>query len=205
MALAIDGPARAEPQIGALAASGSQKVFLVRHAQASGQDLEAPLTEQGVASLASLVRFFRAHRVEQVHSSPAARSIQTALAIARSKNLPVLTDRRLIERRLAREARSDWQDQLRLSFADPNYSLAGGESLVGARHRIFAVLQDIARSRSKAVAIVSHGNLIAACLGAIDCAFGYDGWRAMGNPHVYAVEIGGAAPAAFVDYGIVRV
>jgi 2,3-bisphosphoglycerate-dependent phosphoglycerate mutase len=77
---------------------------------------------------------------------------------------------------------------LRLSFENWDYKIDGGESLNDIKRRVLRALKKIAQSDFERPIFTAHGNLIAAVLGAIDPDFEFEQWRAMKNPHLYALS-----------------
>src|SRR2546421_6220368 len=88
-------------------------LYIVRHCQASGQEPEAPLTQQGQAQATELVRFLSNKGIERIVSSPYKRAIQSIAPLAQSLQLEVETDTRLVERVLSTTALPDWRARLR--------------------------------------------------------------------------------------------
>jgi 2,3-bisphosphoglycerate-dependent phosphoglycerate mutase len=164
-------------------------LYLVRHAAATGQEPEAPLTAEGRFQSGKLAEFFRDIELDLVVSSPYVRAVETILPLAQERGLSVETDPRLKERVLCGRPRDDWMDLLKRSFEDPHLCFEGGESGKEALERALSALKDWTRSSAKNVAIVSHGNLLALILGHFDRRFGFEGWKAMSNPDVYQVRL----------------
>jgi len=61
--------------------------------------------------------------------------------------------------------------------------------------RGLAVVRDVLDAGHHLPVLVTHGQLLALVLHAIDERFGFDDWRALTNPDVYAIE--GAADGAY--------
>ena len=90
---------------------------------------------------------------------------------------------------------------LRLSFENWDYKIDGGESLNDTQRRALRGLRKIAQSNFERPIVAAHGNLIAAVLGAIDPDFGFEQWRAMKNPHLYALSYQQDQLRGFEDIG----
>jgi 2,3-bisphosphoglycerate-dependent phosphoglycerate mutase len=165
-------------------------VYLVRHCRATGQEPEAALTPEGAMQAERLADFLAPFGIERIVSSPFARALASVEALARRTGLAIETDERLAERALCGEPRPDWRDQLRASFDDLDLCLPGGESSRAAMARGRAALDQAARPGATAVAVVTHGNLLALLLRSFDARFGFDDWAGLGNPDVFRVELG---------------
>ncbi len=100
-------------------------------------------------------------------------------------------DDRLAERVLATAPAEDWRDRLRRSFADPALAWPGGESGAAAARRGLAALADAVAGAEGAVAIVSHGNLLALLLHSLDGRDGFAAWAALSNPDVFHIDPAG--------------
>ncbi|MCM3268785.1 histidine phosphatase family protein [Paenibacillus elgii] len=163
-----------------------QAIYLIRHAQATGQAPDAALSPQGEAQAAILADLLHAFPVDAVVSSPYLRAMQTIRPLAQRAGLSVTTDDRLRERVLSTLDLPNWRDLLKHSFEEPDWSAEGGESGRMAMNRGVSVLRDILRTEAQRhIAVVTHGNLMTLMLQAFDSRFGYDRWEQLTNPDVY--------------------
>jgi probable phosphoglycerate mutase len=157
-------------------------VFLVRHAQAyrnvpgwlrprdlSEQQLDS-LTPRGETQAAALGRALAAERISLVLSSPAGRARQTAAAIASAVGAgeprvePALGSLRGGQTPQGEPASYAWREEQWESGADPRP--AGGESLGDGLTRARELIERLAAEQPGArVALVSHGEVVAALLG----------------------------------------
>jgi 2,3-bisphosphoglycerate-dependent phosphoglycerate mutase len=168
----------------------SKQLYLVRHCQAAGQEPDSPLTSDGTAQAADLVRFLSDLPVDRIVSSPFLRARASIMPLARRLDLPVEIDARLAERVLAGPGPlPDWRDHLRAGFADPDLYLPGGESGRTAQARGVAALTDILAHPAQHTAVVTHGNLLALLLQHFDSAYGFDAWQRLTNPDVFVVDV----------------
>ena len=83
---------------------------LVRHCQATGQELQAELTEEGKEPAKVLMRFFEKRNIKHIISSSFTRAIQSIQPTADSLSLQVEIDGRLAER-----AQADFKKTKRLA------------------------------------------------------------------------------------------
>ena len=125
-------------------------------------------------------------------SSPYVRAMETSQPYCDSAGLEFQTDLDLSERQLKpfdlRLPFDELMHNLRLSFENWDYKIDGGESLNDIKRRVLRALKKIAQSDFERPIVTAHGNLIAAVLGAIDPDFEFEQWRAMKNPHLYALS-----------------
>jgi 2,3-bisphosphoglycerate-dependent phosphoglycerate mutase len=164
-------------------------VYLVRHASAHGQPVEAPLTEQGRKQALALVDFFKNKDVDIIYSSPFKRAIDTIRPLSESKDLKIVEDSRLGERILSTVDFEDWRDKLKQSFDDFDLIFEGGESQSEGMIRAKTMLEDILISREDHVLLVSHGNMTTLLMRYFNESFGYDCLMEMTNPDVFEVVV----------------
>ena len=162
--------------------------YLIRHCSATGQEPDAPLTEDGEQQARDLAHFFRDTPIDRIISSDYMRAIASITPVATSKQLTIETEPKLRERILSLEPRDDWFELLRHSFTDASFSLPGAESGQEATARIRNVIENN-REPSKTIVLVTHGNLLALLLQHVDNRFDFDTWRTLSNPDVYCLEI----------------
>ncbi|QFP76619.1 histidine phosphatase family protein [Deinococcus sp. AJ005] len=153
--------------------------LLIRHAKASGQAPDAPLTAEGEEQAQKLTQQLSQHAVSRIVSSPWVRAVDTARPLAQALGLEIETDERLTERVLSGRDLPHWQTALKASFLDPKLCLEGGESGGIAKARALAALND-AHNPHGLTAIFTHGNLLALLLG-----LDYGGWADLRNPDVW--------------------
>ena len=124
-----------------------------------------------------------------MYASPYPRALETVRPLARVRGLEPTVIDDLRERLLCPNPLADWLDHVRRSFAEPDYAIAGGESSRAAQRRVADVLAQIAaRHPDETVVAGSHGNLIALALQLDDPSVGFEFWKAMPMPAVYAVS-----------------
>jgi 2,3-bisphosphoglycerate-dependent phosphoglycerate mutase len=165
---------------------------MIRHCEATGQDPDAPLTEEGARQAMAVADLLACADVGHIVSSPYARALQTVQPLSASRGIPVHTDGRLIERVLSGVPLSDWQDHLRNSFDNPARALPGGESANEARIRGRAAIDDaVTAAAGRAVAIVTHGNLMALLLASLGAQGGYNLWERLSYPDIFQISCSG--------------
>lgn len=168
-------------------------LLLIRHAKATGQAPDAPLTPDGEAEARRLADTLSGAGITRIVSSPWRRAVETARPLAARLGLEVGTDERLTERVLSGADLPGWMAHLEASFADPDLALPGGESGRVARTRILAALAE-ARDPGGVTAVFTHGNLLALALG-----LNHAGWAGLRNPDVWRLD--GAGRGARLEGG----
>jgi 2,3-bisphosphoglycerate-dependent phosphoglycerate mutase len=166
-----------------------RRVVLLRHCEATGPAPDAPLTTAGRAQAAALVDRLLPLGIDHVVSSPFARARESIAPFAQAAGLSVAIDSRLAERRVAAAPVADLAGEVRRAFADLDHRLPGGESAREAEARGCAVVGELLASAHRVPLAVTHGQLLALMLRAIDDRFGFADWRAMTSPDVVVVEV----------------
>ena len=165
------------------------KALLIRHAASTHQAPDAPLSAEGYAQAERLAPVLAARGAGPLYASPYIRAQATIApyATASGQQVTILNDLR--ERLLSPVSLDDWQDHIRRSFQDPDHAPEGGESHNALRSRAGTALAQIAQSGGALPAFVTHGGLTSALFSAIDPSFGFDQWRGLRNPDVFAVTL----------------
>jgi 2,3-bisphosphoglycerate-dependent phosphoglycerate mutase len=174
-----------------------QTLFLIRHAESSGPEPGARLTERGAAQANALANTLAALDIEAVFSSPYQRALATIAPFCARQALPVSVVNGLRERLLSPTPCHDWQHHIAASFTDTAYALPGGESLDTVRARSLQAFAKMASTGHARFAAVSHGNLIASVLHHLNPDFGFDGWRSLRNPDVFELSLLNGQPVAY--------
>lgn len=174
----------------------NRKLFLIRHAQATGQAPNAELTSLGIEQAEALVERMGGLGIDSLYASPYRRARATIEPFANRFGFDITVLEDLHERVLLAEDHN-WLDHVERSFADFDHKLRGGESLRDAQHRALGAIAEIAGANHSAAAAVSHGNLIAIVLCHIDASFGFHQWRAMRNPDIFEISLDEGRPSTF--------
>jgi 2,3-bisphosphoglycerate-dependent phosphoglycerate mutase len=172
------------------------EVLLVRHAAATGQESDAPLSSEGERQAEALAELLTEHNVERVICSPFLRAIQSVAPYCQRHQLEVEIEPQLVERVLSKQDLPDWRAELRRSFDDLDYHLETGESSRAAQNRGVAVLQEALASEQRC-ALITHGNLLALLLNFMLPAIGYEDWARLSNPDVFSVQTDQAGKSTF--------
>ncbi|WP_040979486.1 histidine phosphatase family protein [Oceanobacillus jeddahense] len=167
----------------------NKTVYIIRHCEATGQAPDAPLTEKGKEQAEELAAFLSDKEVNRIISSPFLRAIQTIEPLAEKNNLKIETDHRLRERVLSTVSMPDWIEKLEAAYTDLDLKYEGGESGNEATRRIVDVVNDLRTSDAENSIIVAHGGIISLLLHYYEKNAGFEAWRTLSNPDVYALKI----------------
>lgn len=169
-----------------------KRIYFIRHCSAEGQHPDAPLTNLGLQQANELSSFLQNTNESfcGIWSSPYLRAIDTIKPFSNYLNLEINIDDRLKERVLCAEPTEDWMDALKQSFDDPEFYLPGGESASTLLQRANAVLTPLINNpKLTNIIIVSHGNILSHLFHQFNGDFGFEDWKTLGNPDVYALDI----------------
>ena len=157
-------------------------IYLIRHAQAEGNLYRrchswhnGLITVKGHTQIEALERRFEGVPIDAVYSSDLYRTMTTARAIYRSRDLPLRVDSDLREIGAGvwedvpwGQLLHDHRDSLSAFLAcDPNWQVEGSETHLQVRDRMQAAIGRIAAAHpDQTVAVVSHGCAIRTALSA---------------------------------------
>lgn len=159
-------------------------VYLVRHCQAAGQELQAELTDEGKEQARELMRFFEKRNIKHIISSPFTRAIQSIQPTAASLGLQVAIDERLAEHKLLSNNLNDWLERFKESVSDGELKMAGGKSSREVAKRGMEVLD----SANDGTVLTTHRNTMALLLMRID-GMGLKEWTGFSHPDVYEIKV----------------
>lgn len=166
------------------------KAYLIRHAKSSGQPREAPLSDEGRAQADALIPVLQALEAGPIFSSPYRRAMDTLAPYANFSGQEMTTIEDLRERHLSPVPLPDWEEHIRASFKDPDHCAPGGESHRDLMRRWTTALSHIAAAQGRPV-FATHGGMTAALFHDLDPSFGFDGWKSLSNPDLYALTLKG--------------
>lgn len=167
--------------------ASARRLLLARHCAASGQQPDAPLSDDGQRQAQALARFLSRHPIDRVVASSYTRARETIEPFAARAGLPVHLDDRLVEQTLAARPVPNWREAVRAGFADPDLRLPGGESGRDVLQRGWAALDDLFEGGHRLPVAVTHGKFLSVILNSIDADFGYEQWQSLSNPDVFAL------------------
>jgi probable phosphoglycerate mutase len=154
-------------------------LYFIRHAESAynaegriqGQT-DIGLSARGLRQAHALALALATHEIDAIYASPLQRAHQTAAILAQQLELPVRTDPRLQEIHAgifqgllwSEIRRSHPSEAERWLAQEPDFVIPGGESRRELGQRGRAALETIRAQGHRAVAVVSHGGLLAAAI-----------------------------------------
>lgn len=152
------------------------RIYLVRHAEAEGNLYrrvhgwyDSLITENGYAQIDALEKRFASIPVDAVYSSDLFRTMTTASAVYRPKNLPLHIRKQLREVNMGiwedqpwgKLAMTDREELTKFNATDPTWQVEGGENLQMLRNRMEWAIRAIAACHpGETAAVFSHGTAI---------------------------------------------
>lgn len=149
------------------------KIYLVRHAEAMGNveeffqgQTDCEVSEKGRKQLELLAERFRDIPIEAIYSSPLKRTIDTAEAVNKYHNLPIIRDKGLIEINGGVWEGKPWADLPKLYPVEhdlwqnkmQDFYIADGERMTEVFERVKNAVDKIAAENDgRTIAVVSHG------------------------------------------------
>jgi [ribosomal protein S5]-alanine N-acetyltransferase len=164
-------------------------IYLVRHCETTGQKPDAPLTDQGALDAVKLGEFFKSRSIQRVITSPYKRAVDSIRPAASHIGFAIEKDDRLMERKLSGKNLDDWETWIRRSFDDPDLCLEGGESGNEAARRANEVIDELLSEGRGPTVVVTHGNLLSFLLRKWMPEFGYNDWKNLRNPDIFALRV----------------
>ncbi len=145
-------------------------VYYVRHGQTDwnlarkmqGGGTEKELNETGIEQAKETKNILENVKFDVIIRSPMFRAEQTANIICENRDVPIIVDERMRERKLGELEGHDITEEMESKIwdYDLNYEIPGGESLHDFEQRIFEFLDDIKlKYKDKNILIVAHGGV----------------------------------------------
>ena len=155
-------------------------IYFVRHAQPlhswTGADSLRPLTDEGLADTNVVTQFLNDRRIDEYHSSPAVRCIETIRPAAEIASQKIVLHPLLIERTSGPNGNTlplfeqRWNDH---TFHEP-----GGESIKAVQTRAVPELERlILQTQGKTLVLGTHGTLFACLRNYYDPTFSYPNFQ----------------------------
>ncbi|NIK11627.1 histidine phosphatase family protein [Alkalibacillus almallahensis] len=138
----------------------TQHIYIIRHAQATGQEPEARLTTIGEQQAYSLAKFLNQYKIDRIITSPFIRAVHTIEPFAREHGYPIELDRRIGEGLINERQFSRWLTHLTNQFQDVSFTPIETDSPENKRERAIEAIEDIKKESNTSTAIVSHGGII---------------------------------------------
>ena len=146
------------------------KIYYVRHGQTDlnlakkmqGGGTEKELNETGISQAYNTKKELENVKYNLVICSPMKRAKQTAEIINEGRDIPIITDERIRERKLGKLEGHEITEEIEHQIwdYDLNYQIPDGENLHDFEKRILEFFEDIKKKYpDKTVLIVAHGGV----------------------------------------------
>jgi broad specificity phosphatase PhoE len=140
------------------------RIYFVRHGQKQEIWGDPFLTDIGIKQAEITGDFFKDKKISKIYASPLNRTVQTASIIAKSLNLEVKTDKRLVERiNWDQEGVSskDFMKEWAKTDEDRKYNPRFGKSAFLSGKNMESFVDEISNNtKDMNILIVSHGGII---------------------------------------------
>lgn len=165
-------------------------MIAVRHCSATGQESDAPLTEEGCRQAQKLAHFLKRYNFNILLSSPFKRAIDTIKPYAELTHNEIKTDKRLAERVLSTQTDPnwDWKFHLERTYKEEHLKFPGGESSFEAKQRIHSLIKELEDAGHHSVLLVTHGNLMSMLISLYEPSFEFKEWELLTNPDVFMID-----------------
>lgn len=170
-------------------------IYMVRHGESpkEGNERTRDLTDKGKQDAKKIAGSLKEEGIDVFVSSPYKRAVETIRGLAEQAGKEVAIIEDLRERVFVsgdtRISDKELLPLLRKSFADPNFSLPGGESNTACQKRAVAVLEDLVITyQGSKVVIGTHGAVMTLMMGYYDSQYGLDFLLQSSKPDVYKME-----------------
>ncbi len=170
-------------------------LYLVRHAHAHWTpDDNRPLSDEGTLAAGRLAARLSESPITAIYSSPSRRASDTVAPLASRLGLTieVVTDFRERDMLNAPVSPQEFERLAEESWRFPGQPRAGSESNAAAQRRGLAALMSVLDChRGQHVVVSTHGTLMALLINGLNPSLGFDFWRSLSFPDVYALEFTG--------------
>lgn len=169
-------------------------IYLIRHGKASleGSELERGLTDEGIKHALQITEILKKlePKINKIYSSPLRRAILTIEPTANFLKTEIHIIEGLKEKLTGDISGKNLNEEKRKMWDDFDAKLPGAESSKEATERAISALNNIKNqlSEGSAVAVQSHGTLIALILHHFNPNFGFTEWKNMTMPDIYKIS-----------------
>ncbi|WP_058300495.1 histidine phosphatase family protein [Gorillibacterium timonense] len=171
-------------------------LYMVRHGESlktEGNERTRGLTDKGWADVDRITNLLKEEGIDAFVSSPYRRAVLTIEGLAQSLGKEITVYEELRELNFISEnqgiADQDIYPTLQKMFADPSYSLPGGESNAACLERSVAALKDILQKhKGQKIVVGTHGLIMTLMMGHFDSQYGLDFLLQISKPDVYRLE-----------------
>lgn len=173
-----------------------KKIFIIRHGEAKGNDLDCPLTSEGIKQVENMVvSLLQTEEIKEckIMSSEYQRAVETAEIFAKhlDMDLNFCKDWRLNEINVG-SIKENFKEELKKRFECVNskFEGEGGESIHQVMERTHQVIRDIINENDKNnYILVTHRITAVLLLHYFDKQFGFDKAWELTSPDAYLIKI----------------
>ena len=168
-------------------------IYLVRHGKSSmeGSEAERGLEPEGETHAKAIGARLQSvsPSVIAIYASPYRRAQLTMKPLSEQLGLPISVVDDFREKDMSDQPVDDMKGARLKMWEDFDFRLPGGESIREAQARALAAINALRQAHpDEAVAVGSHGTLIALILNFFMPDFGYESWRGMLMPDIYRID-----------------
>ncbi|WP_201715321.1 histidine phosphatase family protein [Rossellomorea arthrocnemi] len=170
------------------------KLYLVRHAHSvyTPEELTRPLSAKGKQDALQVTERLKNERIDVVCSSPYKRAVETVEGIAGLINQEIILVEEMRERTLSAGPVENFHEAISSVWADPAFSLEGGESNLTAQNRgVHAIFNIMEEYNGENVVIGTHGNIMVLIMNYFDETYDVEFWRELEMPDIYCLTFDG--------------
>ncbi|MEG0844466.1 MAG: histidine phosphatase family protein [Romboutsia sp.] len=157
------------------------RVYFVRHAKPDfsvHDDLNRPLTEEGLRDSEKLAEYFKDKNITKMYSSPYKRSLDTIKEVSNmfKLNIDIVEDFR--ERKISNDWIEDFDKFTEMQWNDFNYKLIDGETLSEVQSRNIKELHRILmENNEQEIVIGTHGTALSTIINYYDSNFNHSSFN----------------------------
>ncbi|RUT44458.1 histidine phosphatase family protein [Paenibacillus anaericanus] len=174
-------------------------IYMVRHGESlktEGNERTRGLTDKGKTDAHIIAELLKDEGINTFVSSPYSRASLTIENLAHSlgKEIVVFEDLREIDFSSDDKILDDKEvyPAVRKMFADPDFSLPGGESITTCQKRSITTLKQILREyKGQKVVLGTHGAVMTLMMGYFDSQYDLDFLFKTSKPDIYRMEFDG--------------
>lgn len=166
-------------------------IYVIRHGEATSNEPDAPLTEDGLKQAQQLAEFLsRITNIEnsRLISSPYSRASNTAEIVAARINQTFSKDKRLQERNIGDYQGSNLFEDLKKHFSDMNHRFPNGESNGEVRVRTTSLIDEIRHDNQHPTFLFTHRLTMMILFNHYDQNWDFDKGVSITNPDVYELQ-----------------
>ena len=153
------------------------RVYFIRHAKSDcsvHDDLNRPLTEEGVRDSEKLAKYFRDKSITKMYSSPYKRSLDTIKEVSNIFRLDIEIVEDFRERKISNDWIDDFDKFIEMQWNDFNYKLSDGETLNEVQARNIRELHRILmENKEQDIVIGTHGTALSSIINYYDKNFNH--------------------------------